>query len=155
MIRGIHHPALSTPDLEQALAFYCGLLGFELVMRAGWPQGVKPLDDLLGLRDSACQVAMLKKGNSCLEIFEFSSPAPRPMDPARPVHDHGITHICLDVTDLDAEVARLRAAGMRFHSDPVDMPNEKFVYGRDPFGNVLELQEVKNPQSPTALRFGS
>ncbi len=155
MIRGVHHPALSTPDLEKAIEFYCGLLGFEVVMKAGWPQGVKMLDDLVGLEGSSCKVAMLRKGNSCIEIFEYETPEPRTMDPNRPVHDHGITHICLDVTDLDGEVERLRAAGMRFHSDPVDMPNEKFVYGRDPFGNVLELQEVKNLDSPTALRFDS
>ena len=49
MIVGINHTAISTPDLERSLAFYCGLLGFEEVMKAGWPQGVDHLDELVGL----------------------------------------------------------------------------------------------------------
>lgn len=39
-----------------------------------------------------------------VELFEFLSPAPRAGDPERPVCDHGITHICFDVRDLDADV---------------------------------------------------
>jgi extradiol dioxygenase family protein len=96
---------------------------------------------------------MLKKGNAYLELFQYESPVPKEADPNRPVNDHGFTHICLDVTDLDGEYERLKAAGMHFHCAPIDMPNEKTVYGRDPFGNVLELQEIKNPDSPTALRY--
>jgi catechol 2,3-dioxygenase-like lactoylglutathione lyase family enzyme len=153
MIRGIHHAAISTPDIDKAIEFYCGLLGFEQLMKAGWPKGVKMLDDLVGLKDSASQVAMLKKGNAYLELFQYESPVPKEADPNRPVNDHGFTHICLDVTDLDGEYERLKAAGMHFHCAPIDMPGEKTVYGRDPFGNVLELQEVKNPDSPSALRY--
>ena len=48
MIRGIHHMAISTPDIERAKTFYCDLLGFELVVDAGWPKGVQILDDLIG-----------------------------------------------------------------------------------------------------------
>ena len=29
-IKGIHHIAISVPDLAQARAFYCGVLGFEV-----------------------------------------------------------------------------------------------------------------------------
>ena len=32
MILGIHHAALAVPNLEEALAFYCGVIGFEVVM---------------------------------------------------------------------------------------------------------------------------
>lgn len=151
MIRGIHHPALSVPDLQRALDFYCGQLGFEVVMNAGWPRGVPLLDEAVGLRDSSCKVAMVRKGNSCIEIFEYATPAPRPQQGDRPVSDHGITHFCLDVVDLDGEYARLSRAGMRFHSKPVDSGDSKWVYGRDPFGNVIELQEIKNPANPAAL----
>ena len=151
MILGIHHAAISTPDLERALAFYCGLLGFDEMMKAGWPKGVESLDQLTGLADSASKVAMLKKGNAMLEIFEYESPVPRPADPDRPVNDHGLTHICLDVTDLDAEYARLEKAGMRFHSAPVDTGPTRCVYGRDPDGNVIELQEWKSTDDPMQL----
>ena len=61
--------------------------------------------------------------------------------PGRPVNDHGITHICLRVSDIDAECQRLERAGVRFNSAVVDLGTERSVYGRDPFGNTLELLE--------------
>ncbi|MGH7286443.1 MAG: VOC family protein [Myxococcota bacterium] len=49
MILGVHHPALAVPDLEQALGFYCGVLGFRIVMEAEIPSGVEPLDRAMGV----------------------------------------------------------------------------------------------------------
>ncbi len=151
MILGIHHAAISTPDIDRSIAFYCELLGFDLMFKAGWPKGVDSLDALTGLKESASQVAMLKKANAMLEIFQYESPAPRSGDPNRPVNDHGLTHICLDVTDIDGEYERLAAAGMRFNSEPVDTGPTRCVYGRDPDGNVIELQEFKDPNDPMQI----
>ena len=69
MIVGIHHAAISTPDLQKALEFYCGTLGFQEIYVAGWPSGVAHLDDLVGLEDSASKVAMIKLGGTCVELF--------------------------------------------------------------------------------------
>jgi len=38
MIRGIHHTAISTGDLDRALKFYRDLLGFEVAMEFEWPK---------------------------------------------------------------------------------------------------------------------
>ena len=46
---------------------------------------------------------MLRAGNAHIELFQYVSPEPAPLDAKRPVCDHGITHICLDVVDVDAE----------------------------------------------------
>jgi catechol 2,3-dioxygenase-like lactoylglutathione lyase family enzyme len=94
---------------------------------------------------------MLRLGNAMIELFEFRSPTPRVGDPERPVCDHGITHICLDVSNVDAEYERLRGAGMRFHCRPQDLGAVRTTHGRDPDGNVIELQEVMDPSSPVAL----
>ena len=95
---------------------------------------------------------MLRAGNAYVELFQYETPSPRPGSPSRPVCDHGLTHICLDVTDLDAEYERLRAAGMRFHCPPQDLgPGLRTTYGRDPDGNVVELQEVSDPNNPIVL----
>jgi catechol 2,3-dioxygenase-like lactoylglutathione lyase family enzyme len=74
-------------------------------------------------------------------------------DQRNPPHvcDHGITHIALDVRDIHAEYERLSAAGMRFHCPPLDMGGIKATYGRDPDGNVVELQEILTQDSPVAL----
>jgi len=151
MIRGIHHTAISTGDLERALGFYRDLLGFEVVFEAAWPEGTEPADQITGLRGSAAKFAMLRAGNAYVELFEYAAPAPRPGDPERPVCDHGLTHIALDVRDIDAEYERLSAAGMRFHCPPLDLGLARATYGRDPDGNVIELQEILADDSPMAL----
>ena len=154
MIRGIHHTAISTGDLQRSLAFYRDLLGFETVFEAGWPVGAEVADNITGLSGSSAQVAMLRAGNSFIELFQYASPAASPGDPDRPVCDHGITHICLDVTDVDAEYERLTAAGMRFHCPPQDLGGARTTYGRDPDGNVVEIQEIVDPASAMALDLG-
>ncbi len=68
------------------------------------------------------------------------------------MNEHGITHICLDVTDVDAEYERLQAAGVTFHCPPQEFAGvSKVTYARDPDGNVIELQEILQPSSPIAL----
>ena len=152
MIRGIHHTAISTSDLQRALGFYRDLLGFRVVSEFGWPAGTEIADRITGLQGSAARAVMLQAGNAFVELFQYESPTPQPGDPRRPVADHGITHICLDVADLDAEYQRLRAAGMTFHCPPQDIGMDvRTTYGRDPDGNVIELQEILSPQSPIAL----
>lgn len=151
MIRGIHHTAISTKNMDRALKFYRDLLGFEVVMEFDWPKGTEFADSITGLKGSAARAAMLRAGNAYIELFEYSSPAPKEGNPERPVCDHGITHFCVDVVDIDAEYERLKAAGMTFHCPPLDLGIAKATYGRDPDGNVVELQEVLDQGSPTAL----
>jgi len=151
MIRGIHHTAISTPDLDRALAFYRDLLGLRVVADFAWPVGTEVADRITGLHESSARAVMLQAGNAFVELFQYQTPAPRPGDPRRPVADHGITHLCFDVTELDAEYERLRAAGMTFHCPPQDLGGVRSTYGRDPDGNVIELQEVCEPGHPIAL----
>ena len=143
MIHGIHHVAISTGDTERALRFYRDLLGFEVVFEGGWPRGTRMADRITALDGSSARQVMLRKGNACIELFEYAAPAPRDGDPERPVNDHGITHLCLDVTDIGAEYERLRAAGFEFHCEPQDLRwGVLCTYARDPDGNVVELQEL-------------
>lgn len=143
MIQGIHHMAISTGDMERALRFYKDLLGFEEVWTSAWEVGTKTVDQVVGLTDSSARVAMLKLGNACVELFQYHTPQPRPSEPNRPVCDHGITHLCLQVQDIDAEYTRLKSAGMVFHCPPQNGGRGlRVTYGRDPDGNVVELLEV-------------
>lgn len=141
MLKGFHHAAISTPNLDRSVRFYKELFGCTVVREFGWPAGIPEADALTGLRDSAARAVMLKLGDSYLEIFEFSSPTPKPGDPDRPACDHGITHICLEVRDSQAEYTRLKAAGMGFHAPPQAQEGGFVTYGRDPDGNIVELLE--------------
>jgi catechol 2,3-dioxygenase-like lactoylglutathione lyase family enzyme len=155
MINAIHHVAISTGDMERSLKFYRDLLGLEVIMEGGWESGSpesQMAEKINALKAPAAKMALLKTGNAMIEIFEYSSPQPKSGDPNRPVCDHGITHICLDVTDLDAEYDRLKAAGMTFHCPPQMLGRSvKTTYGRDPDGNVVELQEILWEGSRLAL----
>lgn len=142
MIHGINHVAISTPDIERLSRFYRELLGFEEVFTLDWDVGHRELDRITGLHDSSARIVMLRCGNACVELFEYHTPAPRPGDKERPVCDHGITHLCLQVSDIDSEYARLAAAGMTFHCAPQALGDIRATYGRDPDGNVVELLEV-------------
>ena len=147
MILGIHHTAMSSPDVERLAGFYCDVLGFERISEFAWPVGYAPADAVTALEGSQARGRMLRLGNAFLELFEFASPNPRPADPGRRVCDHGITHICLAVADLDSEYARLVAAGMEFHAPPQDLGADlRATYGRDPDGNVIELIETTRPE---------
>ena len=151
MIHGIHHTAISTGDLERALHFYRDVLGFELVMDHRWSRGVRNMDVTMDLRDTAARCVLLRAANALLEIFEYESPAPAPGDPDRPLCDHGITHLCLEVDDIDLEYERLSAAGMRFHHPPVQNDGARMTYGRDPDGNAIELIEFQRRDEPLVL----
>jgi glyoxylase I family protein len=142
MIHGMHHTSITSPNIERAIAFYVSLLGFKLRAQGSWEQGNEALDSIVGLENSSARFVMLWAGNTHLEIFQYTTPEGRPRNPNRSPSDHGITHICLDVTDVDAEYERLSAAGMRFNTPPRTVFGVRTTYGADPDGNVIELQEV-------------
>ena len=148
MIRRIHHTAISTANLERSVAFYRDVIGFEQILDFDWPEGTANMNATHALDDTAGRVVLMKLGDSMIELFQFETPTPRPVDPDRPLCDHGITHLCLDVVDIDKEYERLSAAGMRFHCAPVQNGDARMTYGRDPDGNVIELLEFLNPDDP-------
>ncbi len=151
MIRGIHHTAISTIDLERSLRFYRDLLGFEPVLDFSWPEGNVGMNTTHQLEETAGRVVLLRAGNSMIELFEYTTPRPRPREAGRRMCDHGIVHFCLDVDDVQAEYERLSAAGVSFHCPPVDYGSVKLTYGRDPDGNVIEFQEILSPDDAIAL----
>ena len=155
MIRGIHHVGLSTPDLDRLVAFYRDVMGFEVVMNTQW-RDREIIDRMVGLSGSAARQVMVKAGNAFLELFEYESPVPRLATPDRNPADHGYTHICIDVVDIDAEYERLSANGMTFHAPPpsageLGHSRLRAIYGRDPDGNIVELQEILDRAVPFGL----
>lgn len=140
-INFLHHIGMSVPSLDEARAFYVGLLGFE-ELGAGAFANDPEIDRIMGLDDAAAQAAFFKLGDCKLELFQFSQPEQKPTEEQRSVHQHGISHFCLDVSDVKTLHKRLSAAGMAFHSAPIDKAGVRTCYGRDPFGNVIELQEI-------------
>lgn len=139
MILGLHHVAVGVPDLEAGLAFYVEVLGAELVFRSHLAQ--RPdADRVIGIEGIEADIAMVRLGAAHVELWTYRSPAPE--DLRSPANALGYPHIALSVRDIHAEHARLSAAGMTFVGPPVDLGRSRAVYGRDPFGNLIELYEL-------------
>ena len=113
-------------DVDAAVAFYTNHLGFTLEV------------------DSAPAFAAVARGNLRLLLSGEKSSGRRPMaDGTKPVPG-GWNRILLPVTDLKAEVARLRAAGVKFRRDDiVSGPGGSQIWVVDPSGNLVELFQAK------------
>ena len=151
MIRGIHHTNISTGDLDRLLTFYRDLLGFEVLVENEWGPGNDVGDRIIGLDDTSVRMVMLKAGNTFIEIMEYRQPVGRPNDPARPACDQGLVHLCFDVVDIAGEYERLRSHGVEFNCPPQLAGDLYSTYGRDPDGNLFELQELLDAKHPMLL----
>jgi predicted enzyme related to lactoylglutathione lyase len=57
--------------------------------------------------------------------------------------EYGYTHFALDVENIQQAFDYLEDAGVNWHHNPVDTGDGYWMaYGRDPFGNVIEIQQL-------------
>jgi catechol 2,3-dioxygenase-like lactoylglutathione lyase family enzyme len=147
MINGVHHIALSTTNLDRLLSFYNGLLGLPILSSGHITPGNTAFERVVGLEATNVKIAHLGAGNVHIEVFEYAQPIPVGGTALRSC-DVGIRHIAFDVTDIHAEYERLKAAGVKFLSEPQVMGDKEHDYGvravycRDPDENIVELQEI-------------
>ncbi len=144
MINGTHHAGICTDNMERLVAFYRDVMGFRVVAEGAWDVGSSDLDAVVGLPDSKARVTILWTGNSHLEILEYESPVPSPMDSGRRVCDIGLSHLAFDVTGIELEYERLSRSGVVFTTPPVSVMDgaARSTYARDVDGNAIEFVEV-------------
>ncbi|MEV4433129.1 VOC family protein [Streptomyces sp. NPDC049555] len=146
-VRGVHHVAFTVPDLDEAVAFFTGVLGAETAYRTG-PIGDPGGDWMhrqLGVhRRCTVHIAMLRLGPTLnIELFAYSGPGRRRRMPGN--SDVGGHHLALWTDDFDASVRHLTAApGVRMLGEPqrVDegpIRGTRWVYLTTPWGLHLEL----------------
>lgn len=108
-------------DVDTAVDFYTEHFGFTL-------------------RSSAAPAfADIVRGHLRLLLSGPTSSAGRPMPDGRKPEPGGWNRIHFVVDDLEAEVERLRGAGVRFRNDIVTGPGGKQVLIEDPAGNPIEI----------------
>lgn len=138
-----HHPGLVVPDLEKAKTFYQTLLGIEEESRFSWdPSEGDFAAEVINLKGSAAEAIMLKGDNFFFELFQYSAPEQHGDPSSRQPCDPGIAHIAFEFDDVKAACQRFKAGGGTLHNDPVNLGTSLAIYGRDPFGNIIELMEA-------------
>lgn len=118
-------------DVDAAIAFYCGNLGFTEVMHP------------------APAFAMLERGDLRLVL---SAPGGGPgggqaMPDGTAPEPGGWNRFSIEVPDLAAAVERLRARGARFRGEIVAGVGGKQMIVEDPSGNPVELFEPTRPEA--------
>jgi catechol 2,3-dioxygenase-like lactoylglutathione lyase family enzyme len=83
--------------------------------------------------------ADVTRGNLRLLLSGPASSAGRPMPDGAQPRPGGWNRIHFVTADLDAEIDRLRAAGVRFRNEVVSGPGGRQILLEDPSGNPIEL----------------
>jgi catechol 2,3-dioxygenase-like lactoylglutathione lyase family enzyme len=131
---GIGHVAFRVTDLERALDFYCGKLGFQEAFRLEREGEPSPW------------IVYLRVGpNQFIELFPGGEGTVAPRGPAA-----GYNHYCLVVDDLAATLRELGDRGVELTGEPRrGMDTNWQFWLQDPDGNAIELMQIV-PGSPQA-----
>ncbi len=134
MIKNINHIAIIVPDLEGALDFWEGALGLTLARTQSVPS-------------EAVDVAFLPVGDSNVELMRpttTDSGVARYLEKRGP----GIHHMCFEVDDIDAMLARLRERNIQLiNEEPLTGHGGyryAFVHPKSTGGVLIELYQLSN-----------
>jgi catechol 2,3-dioxygenase-like lactoylglutathione lyase family enzyme len=140
-VRRMHHVGVVVRDLAAAVDFFVDL-GLELEGEAT-VEG-ETVDRVIGLEGASSKIAMLATpdGENRLELTEFSSPPAVDGDPGAPSNATGLRHLCFQVDDVEATVARLEGRGAELVGELVRYGDSYLMcYLRGPEGIIVELAE--------------
>lgn len=122
----IHHIAVEVSDAERSAEFYCNLLGFTRGDKFVFPERSRT-------------IIFVQLGETCLELLQSGESEPHVAQPKM----LGFKHVCLQTDDVNAEIERLRAAGVTIATEPFDTQiNSRISFFEDPDGLMLELWQT-------------
>lgn len=138
-----YHIGIEVPDLNEGLAFYRDLLGFE----EAWRTFVDApfLGDLMGIPGlSVTAVQLIVPGGSRIELMEYK---PQGKIGGHAANNQGLNHLSFGVTDVQAAYDSLTAAGIEFTTEPIVLEGDPtfpangytVAYFADPWGTSLEI----------------
>jgi hypothetical protein len=153
VITGIAHSGVCVPDCEAAVAFYRDVLGLRVLSPPYVMTGNAIRDDMGELvSDPSMKAAILgfdDDGDRVLEVIEYLGTEGSDERARAAVSDHGLSHVGLICTDLDATRAELERKGVRFLvSGIADVARVRTTWFVDPWGVVFILVEKSRRERP-------
>jgi catechol 2,3-dioxygenase-like lactoylglutathione lyase family enzyme len=145
MILNTNHTSFTVSDVERSIVFYRDLLGFTLLSLAERPPGFAGL--ATGIPGAHLKTAYLEApGGHRLELIQYLHPPGVKLDSR--TNNVGSAHLALEVDNLPRMYRALKAKGVRFKGEPLEIPagpnkGNLMVYMLDPDDFTLELIQVR------------
>jgi catechol 2,3-dioxygenase-like lactoylglutathione lyase family enzyme len=101
------------------------------------------MDDYMGIKDIKADHVTLAIENPHTEVqlLRYHHPDALADPNVAKLNKVGFNHICFTVDDLEAEIARLTAAGVTLRNAMMDFHSRKLVFLNGPEGITVELAE--------------
>jgi len=142
MVKSFDHLTLVVRDVDAARKFFA-LLGFREAMSvviAG-----PPFDSYMDVPGIEAEHVTLVLENVSprteIQLLRYLNPPPLPDPDLRDLHRIGFNHVCFAVDDIEAEVAKLRAAGFQTRNEVMTFHSRKLVFIDGPEGVTVELAQ--------------
>lgn len=119
------HVALVVPDYDEAIRFYVDVVGFRLIQDEHQPE-----------QDKRWVLVQPSGGGASILLARASNDLQRA---AIGNQTGGRVFLFLDTDDLDADLARLRAADVRITREPIAADYGRVAVFADPWGNLWDL----------------
>ncbi|MCC7085080.1 MAG: VOC family protein [Pirellulales bacterium] len=144
-ITRVHHHTFTVSDMDRSLQFYRDLLGLK-VMYDKLRENLPAYDQVMAMRDVRLRVVLLNDPaeQSIIALLQYLHPVPQRRE--MKMTFFGSTALAVQTDDLDADYRRLRASGVPFTSEPVDVVRDgklaaRLAYALDPDEIVVELYQ--------------
>jgi len=135
------HVGVSVRDIEKAIVFYRDVLGMEKSLDREFDI---PLAKIIGLEGARARVVHMRLGESVVELFDYRHPKGREPRPDPTQADFGLIHIGFMVQDFQKSYQDLKAKGVQFLGEPVEIRPGVFVaYFRGAENEICEMREIK------------
>jgi catechol 2,3-dioxygenase-like lactoylglutathione lyase family enzyme len=141
----VHHHTFTVSDMDRSIHFWRDLLGFKLIADV-FREKLESYDKVMGMKDVKVRVAMFKDpaDGATIALLQYHNPPPIKRDMGNQFV--GASVLAVQTDDIDADYRRLKGAGVRFNSPPVDVIRDgtlaaKIAYALDPDGIVVELYQ--------------
>lgn len=146
----VNHVGITVSNLDESVKFYEALTGTKIANRD--EIGGKRMAQTQGLDDTLIKYANVHLENINIDLLEYVKPKSEKASYSN--EQISAMHMCFEVEDIDAAVARLRAIGVEPDGEPITFQEEDglksafgtgVAYFTDPDGTNLELIAPKGP----------